>query len=45
MCETPFYGYRGVIKRMTDLVVAFTALIVLLPLMVALAGWLAQMKI
>ncbi len=34
MCETPFYGYRGVIKRVTDLVVAFAAFLVLLPLLI-----------
>jgi putative colanic acid biosysnthesis UDP-glucose lipid carrier transferase len=37
MCETPFYGYRGVVKRVTD--VAFSALILLLllPLLVVIA--------
>jgi putative colanic acid biosynthesis UDP-glucose lipid carrier transferase len=37
MCETPFYGYRGVTKRLTD--IGFSALILLLtlPLFVAIA--------
>jgi putative colanic acid biosysnthesis UDP-glucose lipid carrier transferase len=33
MCETPFYGFRGVTKRMTDLVIAALALVALSPLM------------
>jgi putative colanic acid biosynthesis UDP-glucose lipid carrier transferase len=39
MCETPFYGYRGISKRLLDLVVSALALIVLSPvlLLVALA--------
>jgi putative colanic acid biosynthesis UDP-glucose lipid carrier transferase len=33
MCETPFYGYRGVIKRLTDLLFAvFALLVVLVPM-------------
>ncbi len=37
MCETPFFGYRGVLKRMTD--IGFTLLITLfaLPFMVLIA--------
>ncbi len=37
MCETPFYGYRGVIKRMTDIVFTTMALVPLLPLMLLVA--------
>jgi putative colanic acid biosynthesis UDP-glucose lipid carrier transferase len=37
LCETPFCGYRGVIKRFTDIVFAASILIVAAPLMVALA--------
>jgi putative colanic acid biosynthesis UDP-glucose lipid carrier transferase len=33
MCETPFSGYRGVIKRLTDLVLCAAALPLLVPLM------------
>ena len=36
MCETPFFGYRGVAKRVTDVALAILALIVLLPVMVAI---------
>ncbi len=28
MCETPFYGYRGVVKRLMDIVIASAVLIV-----------------
>ncbi len=37
LCETPFYGYRGLIKRLTDVALATTILIVAAPLMIALA--------
>jgi putative colanic acid biosynthesis UDP-glucose lipid carrier transferase len=37
MCETPFYGYRGVVKRMTDISFTTVALILLLPLMLLVA--------
>ncbi len=37
LCETPFYGYRGVVKRITDIVLAATLLFVAAPLMLALA--------
>jgi putative colanic acid biosysnthesis UDP-glucose lipid carrier transferase len=37
MCETPFYGYRGVIKRVFDMVASAAALIVLMPLLAAIA--------
>lgn len=37
MCETPFYGYRGVMKRVTDIGLTITLLTVGLPLMLILA--------
>jgi putative colanic acid biosysnthesis UDP-glucose lipid carrier transferase len=37
MRETPFHGYRGFMKRLTDLVIASSALLLLLPLLVAIA--------
>jgi putative colanic acid biosynthesis UDP-glucose lipid carrier transferase len=37
MCETPFYGYRGVMKRITDLSLTAIALLPALPIMVVLA--------
>jgi putative colanic acid biosynthesis UDP-glucose lipid carrier transferase len=37
LCETPFYGYRGVVKRITDIALALTVLIVASPLMLVLA--------
>jgi putative colanic acid biosysnthesis UDP-glucose lipid carrier transferase len=37
MCETPFYGYRGLVKRLTDIVCAGLLLVVLLPLMLVIA--------
>jgi putative colanic acid biosynthesis UDP-glucose lipid carrier transferase len=36
MRETPFYGYRGVIKRLVDLSVATLLIVTTLPLMVAI---------
>ncbi len=36
LCETPFYGYRGVVKRISDIVLAATILSVAAPLMLAL---------
>ena len=38
MCETPFYGYRGVIKRVFDFAVSLLALVVLSPLLLAIAA-------
>lgn len=35
LCETPFYGYRGVVKRLMDLTIATAALIMLAPLLFA----------
>lgn len=37
MCETPFYGYRGITKRLIDLGVSVTALLVLSPILIAVA--------
>jgi putative colanic acid biosynthesis UDP-glucose lipid carrier transferase len=37
MCETPFTGYRGVIKRLTDILVAALALVLLSPVLLAIA--------
>jgi putative colanic acid biosynthesis UDP-glucose lipid carrier transferase len=37
LCETPFYGYRGVIKRLTDLAFAGIALSIAAPLMLGIA--------
>jgi putative colanic acid biosysnthesis UDP-glucose lipid carrier transferase len=34
MCETPFYGYRGVAKRLTDIVLSTIILLLLLPLLI-----------
>jgi putative colanic acid biosynthesis UDP-glucose lipid carrier transferase len=37
MCETPFYGYRGLIKRVTDMVISASALLLLSPLLLVVA--------
>ncbi|MEA3139950.1 MAG: hypothetical protein QOK23_2119 [Gammaproteobacteria bacterium] len=37
MCETPFYGYRGVTKRLTDIGFSLLILLLLLPLLVLIA--------
>jgi putative colanic acid biosynthesis UDP-glucose lipid carrier transferase len=37
MCETPFYGYRGVLKRVTDIALTLGLLTVGLPLMLVIA--------
>ncbi len=37
MCETPFYGYRGVAKRLTDIVLSAIILLLLLPLLALIA--------
>jgi putative colanic acid biosynthesis UDP-glucose lipid carrier transferase len=37
MCETPFYGYRGVAKRLTDIVLSVLILLLLLPLLAVIA--------
>lgn len=38
LCETPFWGFRGALKRGTDLVLAGGALLALAPLMLLLAA-------
>jgi putative colanic acid biosynthesis UDP-glucose lipid carrier transferase len=37
MCETPFYGYRGVTKRLTDIGLSVVILLLLLPLLLVVA--------
>ena len=37
MCETPFYGYRGVVKRLMDVCIAGALLIVTAPVLLAIA--------
>jgi len=37
LCESPFYGFRGVLKRVTDVVLAFVGLLIALPVMLLLA--------
>jgi putative colanic acid biosysnthesis UDP-glucose lipid carrier transferase len=37
MCETPFYGYRGVTKRLTDIALSVVILLALLPLLLLIA--------
>jgi putative colanic acid biosynthesis UDP-glucose lipid carrier transferase len=37
MCETPFYGYRGVTKRLTDICLSIVVLLLLLPLLLVVA--------
>jgi putative colanic acid biosysnthesis UDP-glucose lipid carrier transferase len=37
MCETPFYGYRGVTKRLTDVVLSVAILLLFLPLLLLIA--------
>jgi putative colanic acid biosysnthesis UDP-glucose lipid carrier transferase len=37
LCETPFYGVRGVTKRLTDVVIASLVVVALLPLLVLIA--------
>ena len=37
MCETPFFGYRTVTKRLTDVLISATALLLAAPLMIAIA--------
>src|SRR4029077_15679043 len=38
MCETPFYGYRGVAKRLTDIGFSALVLLLLLPLLGVIAA-------
>ncbi len=37
MCETPFYGYRGVAKRITDIAFSVGILLMLLPVLAVVA--------
>jgi len=37
MCETPFAGYRGVVKRLMDIVIATLALVVISPMLLLVA--------
>ena len=37
MCETPFYGYRGAAKRLTDIALSVIILLLLLPLLALIA--------
>jgi len=37
MCETPFYGYRGVAKRLTDILFTVAILVMLLPVLAVIA--------
>jgi putative colanic acid biosynthesis UDP-glucose lipid carrier transferase len=37
MCETPFHGYRGLVKRLMDVSIASCALLLLSPLLLAIA--------
>jgi len=38
LCESPFYGYRGVVKRITDIALGAAMLLVAAPLMLVLAA-------
>jgi putative colanic acid biosynthesis UDP-glucose lipid carrier transferase len=38
VCETPFYGMNGLIKRLSDIAIAATALVLILPVMIAIAA-------
>jgi putative colanic acid biosynthesis UDP-glucose lipid carrier transferase len=37
MCETPFFGYRAIAKRTTDVLISAAALLLAAPLMIAVA--------
>jgi putative colanic acid biosysnthesis UDP-glucose lipid carrier transferase len=37
MCETPFFGYRAIAKRVTDILISGTVLILAAPLMILIA--------
>jgi putative colanic acid biosynthesis UDP-glucose lipid carrier transferase len=37
LCETPFYGYRGVVKRLTDIAISVAILGLGLPIILAIA--------
>ncbi|HET7766793.1 MAG TPA: undecaprenyl-phosphate glucose phosphotransferase [Burkholderiales bacterium] len=38
VCETPFYGVSGLIKRVSDIVLALAALVLILPVMLVIAA-------
>lgn len=38
LCETPFCGYRGVVKRITDIALAASILLIVSPLLLVLAA-------
>ena len=38
MCETPFYGFRGIAKRLTDVIVSTLVLLLTLPLLIGIAA-------
>ena len=37
LCESPFYGFRGVLKRVTDVILALIGLLIATPVMLLLA--------
>jgi putative colanic acid biosysnthesis UDP-glucose lipid carrier transferase len=37
MCETPFHGYRGLVKRLMDVTIAAAAVVLLSPLLLGIA--------
>jgi putative colanic acid biosysnthesis UDP-glucose lipid carrier transferase len=37
MCETPFHGYRGLVKRLMDMVIASIAVVLLSPVLLGIA--------
>lgn len=37
MCETPFYGFRGIAKRLTDISISALVLLMALPLLIGIA--------
>jgi putative colanic acid biosynthesis UDP-glucose lipid carrier transferase len=37
MCETPFHGYRGLVKRLMDVSIALAGTVILAPLLLAIA--------
>lgn len=38
ICETPFYGWRGILKRLSDIVLASTMLLLAAPIMLFIAA-------
>jgi putative colanic acid biosynthesis UDP-glucose lipid carrier transferase len=38
VCETPFYGFNGVVKRASDLLIALAILLLISPVMLAIAA-------